>query len=86
MSYTEDAYERQYEAWMEQERQWYDLIAEYLAHGWHHGKLHRHLDQSQRNDIVDWLVRRHQDQWQFYNDEVLLPTAQDLTWFLITWA
>ena len=83
MSYMESAWENQYEAWMHQEHEWYTTVDYLSSEGWSHGKLHKALSQEELNDVRDWLTIHYPGKHECYNDEVMLPTEKDVTWFLL---
>lgn len=83
MSYAESAMDRQYEAWMEQEREWYDHCVQMEHEGWHVVKF-RYEDHEA---VYAWLLERYgkADAYAF-NDEALVKTEKDKTWFQIKWS
>ena len=86
MSYMEDQIQRQYEAWMEQEREWYTMVDYLVREGWHHVRLDKALNQQELNEMNDWLKEHYYGRHESFNDEVLLPTEKDATWFLMRWS
>jgi len=86
MDYMSSAMDRQYEAWMEQEREWYETVEQFTQEGWHHGILDKVLNQPELNEIYKWLNENYFGQHEIYNNEVLLPTARDLNWFMLRWS
>jgi hypothetical protein len=82
----EAAYERQMEAWMEQEREWYDMVDQLTGDGWHHGCLKRMPSQTEMTEIRKWLIEHYYGRHECHNDEVLLPTEKDLAWFMLRWS
>lgn len=86
MSYMEDQLQRQYEAWMEQEREWYDMCNQLCHDGWHHASLNRHISTEEMTQLCAWLKEHFYGRHEQFNDEVLLPSEKDVTWFLLTWA
>lgn len=86
MSYMEDQIQRQYEAWMEQEREWYDLCEKLASEGWHRAKLNRQPSQSEINEMNEWLRKHYYGRYEYMNDEFMFPTEKDANWFLLRWS
>jgi hypothetical protein len=86
MSYMEDQIQRQYEAWMEQEREWYDLTSQLAHDGWHHCKLNRQLNTEDYKEISRWLRTNYYGRHECFNDEFMFPTEQDANWFMLRWS
>ena len=85
MSYLEAAIERHYEAYMEQEREWWDLCDKMVWEGWVFGKLNKYLTREEQNEIYEWLSTHFPNRFEVHHDEVLLPTTEDLSLFLLKW-
>jgi hypothetical protein len=83
MDYMAAAYDRQCEAWMEQEREWYDLRDQLIHDGWCSGTLAR--DQAGMAEVHQWLREHYYGRHECYNNEVLLPTERDLIWVMLRW-
>ncbi len=86
MSYMEDAIQRQYEAWMEQEREWYDLTSQLAHDGWHYCRLNRRLSTEEYNEMTVWLRINYYGRHEYFNDEFVFPTEQDANWFMLRWS
>jgi hypothetical protein len=86
MSYMEAAMERQYEAWMEQEREWYEISNQLIGEGWHHCSLNKALSQEELTEMNQWLNEKYYGRHERFNDEVVLPTEQDIMWFKLRFA
>jgi hypothetical protein len=82
MSYTEDAYQRQFEAWQEQEREWYDLCCQLE----HEGYIHVQFARAHERDVHDWLRARYgeADAYCFY-DQAMVKTDKDALWVQLNW-
>jgi hypothetical protein len=86
MSYMESALERQYEAWMEQEREWYDMTNQLTGEGWHFCKLNRMPNSTEQSEMVKWLNEKYYGRYEWFNDEFMFPTEKDAAWFLLRWS
>ena len=86
MGYMEAAMDRQYEAWQEQEREWYDLTSQLAHDGWHYCKLDRMLTTSEQTEIHKWLREKYYGRHECFNDEFMFPTEKDANWFLLRWS
>lgn len=86
MSYMESAMERQYEAWMEQEREWYELSNQLMGEGWHYCRLHRMINSAEQSEMIKWLNERYYGRYEWFNDEFVFLTEQDAMWFLMRWS
>lgn len=75
-----------YEAWLDEEHEWYDISQGLLAQGWVHYDLDRPLDTQELEAMRAWLVKHYPGQHETHNDEVLLPTERDMTIFKLVWA
>lgn len=56
MSYMEDAWERQLEASMEAEREWYYEKEQALSDGWTLVVLNRNVAFTTRTLLADWMI------------------------------
>lgn len=83
MSYMEGQWENQYESWMQQEYEWYTTVDYLTSEGWCHGKLNKGLTQEELNEVRAWLTEHYFNKHECYNDEVMLPTEKDVSWFLL---
>lgn len=86
MSYMEDAIQRQYEAWQEQEREWYDMTSQLAHDGWHYCKLNRQISTKECNEISAWLRANYYGRHECFHNEFMFPTEKDANWFLLRWA
>lgn len=86
MSYMEAAYERQYEYWMEQEREWYDN-AYALVHcdGWTMVKI-KSIDTSQLVSVSDWCKENIKKSYDYHVDEFVFESAEEALLFSLRWA
>lgn len=82
----EDQIQRQYEYWMEQEREWYDLSNQLAGEGWHFVKLNRQPTQAEIIEMNKWLQEHFYSRYECMNDEFIFPTEKDAHWFLLRWA
>lgn len=85
MDYMAAAYDRQCEAWMEQEREWYDMCSQLEHDGWHYASLKGHIDTEKMHEICKWLKEHYYGRHEQFNDEFLFPTEKDANWFLLRW-
>ena len=86
MSYIEAAMDRQYEAWQEQEREWYDMCNQLEHDGWHYVCIKRQLTHVEHTEINSWLKEHYYGRHECFNDEYLFPTEKDANWFLLRWS
>lgn len=86
MSYMESAMERQYEAWQEQEREWYEMSNQLIGEGWHYCRLNRQLSTVEQSEMVKWLNEKYYGRYEWFNDEFMFATEQDAMWFMLRWS
>lgn len=80
MSYMETQIERQYEAWMEQQREWYDTCNELAGRdGW----TYIELGNLVTGDMVYWLTHNCHGEFDYFDHEVLIKDSEKATMFAL---
>lgn len=78
----ENAIQRQYEAWAEQEREWYDTCNELIGNeGWVMVSLNDNLT----NETYDWLRENCYGEYDAFHREVIFKDPKKATWFALRW-
>lgn len=82
MSYMESQMQARYEAWMEAEREWYDMCNELVGReGW----ALVTLKQQVTGEMIRWLNEKCYGEYESHDREVVFQDPKKANWFALKW-